>query len=61
MRSIELIDIYEGKQAGEGKKSMAFSLEFYSNEKTLTDTETGEAMKRIVKDLEVKAGAALRS
>lgn len=61
LRSIELIDIYEGKQTGEGKKSMAFSLEFFSDEKTLTDTETGEAMKRIVKDLEAKAGAALRS
>lgn len=61
LRNFELIDIYEGEQVGEGKKSYAFSLDFVSDEKTLTDEETNNALEKILSDLKKKAGATLRS
>jgi phenylalanyl-tRNA synthetase beta chain len=61
LKSVELIDVYQGEQVGDGKKSIAFSLEFASPERTLTDAETNDAMKKIIKSLQAKAGATLRS
>lgn len=61
LRSFELIDVYEGEQVGSSKKSITFSLEFASDEKTLTDAETNDALKKIIRDLQNEAGANLRS
>ncbi len=61
INSFELIDIYEGEQIDVSKKSITLSLEFSSNEKTLTDAEINETMKKLLKDLQAKAGALLRS
>lgn len=61
LKSFDLIDVYEGEQVGSSKKSLTFSLEFSSDDKTLTDAETNEALKKIMKDLQNKAGAILRS
>ena len=61
LKSFDLIDVYEGEQVGSSKKSLTFSLEFASDDKTLTDAETNEALKKIMKDLQNKAGAILRS
>ncbi|NLG85108.1 MAG: phenylalanine--tRNA ligase subunit beta [Firmicutes bacterium] len=58
--SVELFDVYTGPQVGKGKKSMAFSLVFRSEERTLTDEEVNEAMERIVCGLRERFGVAVR-
>jgi len=61
LRSIRLFDIYRGDKIGPGKKSVAFSLEILSTQKTLTDEEVNEMISRVVKYVEQKFGAKLRS
>ena len=50
--SVNIFDIYQGKQIDKDKKSVAFKLVLRSNERTLTDTEAEDAMNRVVKSLE---------
>ncbi|MBE9474185.1 MAG: phenylalanine--tRNA ligase subunit beta, partial [Chloroflexi bacterium] len=56
-----LFDVYRGGQAGEGKKSLAFSLKYQEPDRTLTDEEVSRIRKKILKQLEKKLGALLRS
>ncbi len=60
LESISLFDVYRGKQLGENKKSLAFSLVLRSAEGTLTDEQADAAMKRILKAVEA-LGAQLRA
>src|SRR5207302_8364000 len=39
LREVEIFDVYHGEQAGEGKKSVAFSVAFQSPERTLSDED----------------------
>ncbi len=39
--SVRLFDVYEGDKVGEGKKSLAYSLEYRAADRTLTDEEVG--------------------
>lgn len=60
LESMELFDVYKGKQVGEGKKSLAFAISMRSHEGTLTDEQADAAMKRVIKELS-KLGAELRA
>ena len=60
LRAVDLFDVYTGKPIPAGKKSIALSLVFQSNEKTLTDKDTQKAWDSILKSLEQKFGATLR-
>ncbi len=60
LESIEVFDVYEGKQVPEGKKSVAFSLMFRSMEKTLEDKEVNTKFDKIVRVLERNFNASLR-
>ncbi|MFH0874019.1 MAG: phenylalanine--tRNA ligase subunit beta [Candidatus Komeilibacteria bacterium] len=60
IEEIELFDVFESPQLGEGKRSLAFSLTFRSNEKTLESAEIDSLVKRIVADLTKKFGAKQR-
>jgi phenylalanyl-tRNA synthetase beta chain len=55
-----LFDVYTGKQVPEGKKSLAFSLTFRSNERTLVDEEVNDCIQKIIARLEREAGVVLR-
>ena len=57
---VRLFDLYEGKQIPEGKRSLAYSITFRSEEGTLTDAEVNKAQESIEKAL-FDLGAALRS
>ncbi len=59
LESCSLFDIYEGAQVGDGKKSVAFSLVFRANDRTLSDTEINEVMDKILSEL-TNLGAVLR-
>ena len=60
LQDSKVFDIYMGKGIAEGKKSIAFTIELGSNDKTLTDDEIVSTMNKIVEGLEKKFGAELR-
>lgn len=60
LTQITLFDVYTGKQVEEGKKSLAFSLTFQSNDKTLTDAEIDPAIEKIVAKLQKDFNVNLR-
>ena len=51
LKSCQLFDVYEGSQIKKGFKSMAYSLVFRANDKTLEETEISAAMKKILNGL----------
>ena len=58
--NISLFDVYRGGQAGQGKKSLAFSLTYQNPERTLTDKEVSRIRDKIIKQLKESLGAELR-
>jgi phenylalanyl-tRNA synthetase beta chain len=44
----EVFDVYEGEQAGEGRRSLALHLEFRAPDRTLTDEDADRARAKIV-------------
>lgn len=60
LRDVKLFDVYRGEQVGEGKKSVAFSLTYRRDDRTLTDEETEEMHGEIVKALKEELGALIR-
>ncbi|MGI6093017.1 MAG: phenylalanine--tRNA ligase subunit beta [Veillonellaceae bacterium] len=60
MRSLTLFDLYTGEQVPAGAKSMAYSLTFQAQDRTLTDAEVDEYHKRIIVCLKEKFAAKLR-
>jgi phenylalanyl-tRNA synthetase beta chain len=60
LKSVELFDVYEGKNLEEGKKSYAISFHFQDNESTLTDNTVDKIMDKIKKSLEAETNAQLR-
>ena len=61
LESVRAFDEYRGDQAGEGRKSIAFTLTFRSPERTLTDAEVEKVLSEIRKRLEKKHGARFRT
>lgn len=55
----EVFDVYTGAGMEENKKSIAYSLEFGANDRTLTDEEINQILDKIIANLE-KQGAYLR-
>jgi phenylalanyl-tRNA synthetase beta chain len=60
LKRVNIFDVYTGKQVPAGKKSVALSLLFQSEERTLTDADTQKAWDRILADLQQAYGAELR-
>lgn len=60
LREAEIFDIFRGEKIGAGKKSVAFSLEFRDDEKTMTDEEVDRIFDSIVDGLRNDFGAELR-
>ena len=60
LESCEIFDIYQGEQIGKEKKSVAFSLLFRAEDRTLVDEEVNQVFEKIVKKLENEYGAQLR-
>lgn len=61
LKSVQPFDVYQGEQIPRGKKSVAFSLTFYSAEKTLKEEEVDPVFRKIIKCLERDFSATLRS
>jgi phenylalanyl-tRNA synthetase beta chain len=60
LEAVSLFDVYRGKQIGDGKKSLAFSLTYRAPDRTLTDDEVVAVHSRIVNVLKEKTDAVLR-
>jgi phenylalanyl-tRNA synthetase beta chain len=60
LRSVELFDVYEGKNLPAGKKSYAICIMLQDTEKTLTDKQIEMSMQRIIDALRKDVGAELR-
>jgi len=61
LKRVSLFDLYTGDQVEHGKKSCAFSLEFLSPEKTLTEEEIESATEKVIQTVSQKLDARLRS
>lgn len=60
VEKVKLFDVYKGKQIPEGKKSIAYSILYRLENKTLTDEEVNKVHDKIVRTIENKLGAQLR-
>lgn len=60
VREVSLFDVYRGKNLGEGKKSMAFSIELHDSEKELTPEAAERAVKKILSNLKFKMNIEMR-
>ena len=57
---VALFDIFKSKDLKDGRRSLAYALEFRSAERTLTDEEVGKTFSRIVDSLKATAGIEVR-
>ncbi len=60
LQRVELFDMYQGDKLTAGTKSLAFTLELMSRERTLTDAEIDAVVQRVVRHVERECQAALR-
>jgi phenylalanyl-tRNA synthetase beta chain len=60
LKSVNLFDIYEGEELGEGKKSYSVSFFLQNSEKTLNDKQIDKMMKRFIHVFEQDLGAIIR-
>jgi phenylalanyl-tRNA synthetase beta chain len=60
LRRLELFDTYRGNQIHSGKKSLAFALEFLSEDHTLTQEEIDRVMHNIITAVSKKFDGVLR-
>ncbi|MDO5555458.1 MAG: phenylalanine--tRNA ligase subunit beta [Clostridia bacterium] len=60
LTNIEVFDVYTGKNLGQDKKSIAYSLTFNDSKKTLTDDEVLGIFNKIIGDIEKAFNAELR-
>ncbi|MEV6339209.1 phenylalanine--tRNA ligase subunit beta [Nocardia vinacea] len=60
LEDIALFDVYEGAQAGEGRKSLTYALRFRATDRTLTEDEASAARDLAVAAAADAVGAVLR-
>jgi len=61
LKRVELFDVYRGEPVPPGKKSLAYSLTYQAQDRTLTDQEVARVQERIVRRLAEELGARLRA
>ena len=57
---VDVFDVYVGENVGENEKSIAYTLTFGDNTRTLQDEEINTLFRRIIEEVENKVGAKLR-
>lgn len=61
LKNVNIFDFYQGDKIEKGKKSYALSFILQDENKTLTDAEIDECMKKLIQQFEKEAGAKLRA
>lgn len=60
LRDVRLFDVYRGEQIGAGKKSLAYSLTYQAEDRTLTDKDVEKLRAKIIRAVEGRLGATVR-
>ncbi len=60
LNSVELFDLFESEDIGRDKKSMAFNLEYYDYNRTLTDQEVDQNFQKLITKVTKNFNAILR-
>jgi len=60
LESVELFDVFRGKNVPEGQKSLAYAFTYRAAEKTLTDAEANAAHAKIVEAFKTQLKATVR-
>ena len=60
LESVELFDVFRGKNVPAGQKSMAYAFTYRSADRTLTDVEVNTAHEKLVEQLKQKLHATIR-
>lgn len=60
LKNVEIFDLFESNSLGDNRKSLAFSLEFYDESRTLKDEEVDRDFNRIVDAIKNKFNAEFR-
>lgn len=61
LKSVNIFDYYQGDKIEKGKKSYALSFILQDDNKTLTDQEIDDSMKKLITQFEKEVGAKLRA
>lgn len=61
VREVNLFDLYRGEQIAQGRKSLAYSIVYQADDRTLTDAEVAGLRQAIVRRLKEELGAELRT
>ena len=61
IKEIKVFDVYEGDNIPENQKSIAISVTIQSSEKTLNENDLEKINNLIIKTVENKTGAKIRS
>jgi len=59
-KSVRIFDLFENESLGKNKKSLAFALEYYSKDRTLTEEEVEKDFRSIIAAVTKKFDAQLR-
>ncbi|MGQ9798028.1 MAG: phenylalanine--tRNA ligase subunit beta [Ignavibacterium sp.] len=60
LKNVELFDIFESESLGNDKKSMAFTLEYFDESRTLTEDEVEKDFNYLISEISKKFNAKLR-
>ena len=60
LESVQLFDVFRGKNVPEGQKSLAYALTYRAADRTLTDAEVTTAHERVVAQFQSRLKATLR-
>lgn len=60
LESVEVFDVFRGKNIPTGQKSLAYAFTYRSAERTLTDTEVNSAHEKVVQNLKQNLQATIR-
>jgi phenylalanyl-tRNA synthetase beta chain len=60
LTAVTLFDIFESKEMGAERRSLAYALDFRSPQRTLTDDEVNAAVANIVRALQTQHGVEVR-
>ncbi len=60
LESVELFDVFRGKNVPEGQKSLAYAFTYRGTDKTLTDTEVNASHAKVVESFKTQLKATMR-
>ena len=60
LADLSLFDVFRGAPVAEGRRSLAFTLRFQADDRTLTDAELSEVRQRCIDAVQGALSASLR-